>query len=334
MKRASLPLQRRECITLLGGAAAWPLVARAQQAGMPVIAFIDATSAVASARWTAAFRNGLNETGYTEGRNVAVEYHWLEGRYDRLPALMTELVGRRVAVIATPGSTPAALAAKAATTTIPIVFGVAEDPVKLGLVANLARPGGNATGVNFFVSEVVLKRLGLLRDLVPGAIRIAVMINPGNAATAEATLREVQKAADALGLQIHVVNASTSDEINAAFAAISHERVEALFLGPDAFFNSRRVQLVTLSALDRIPTAYSTRDYVEVGGLMSYGTNITDSFSQAGVYVGKILNGTKPAELPVIQSTKFEFVINLQTAKALSLDVPSGLLLAADEVIE
>jgi len=325
---------RRKFITLLGGAGTWPLAARAQQAAMPLIAFIDATSAVASARWTAAFRNGLNETGYTEGRNVAVEYHWLEGRYDRLPALLAELVGRRVAVIATPGSTPAALAAKAATTTIPIVFGVAEDPVKLGLVANLARPGGNATGVNFFVSEVVRKRLGLLRDLIPRAVRIAVMINSGNAATAEATLREVQNAADALGLQIHVVNASTSDEINAAFAAISHERVEALFLGPDAFFNSRRVQLVTLSALDRIPTAYSTRDYVEVGGLMSYGTNITDSFSQAGVYVGKILNGAKPAELPVIQSTKFEFVINLQTAKALGLDVPSGLLLAADEVIE
>ena len=321
-------------MSLLGGAAAWPLAARAQQAAVPVIAFIDARPVVASARWAAAVRNGLKETGYTEGRNAAVEYHWLEGRYDRLPALMDELVGRRVAVIATPGSTPAALAAKAATTTIPIVFGVAEDPVKLGLVASLARPGGNATGINFFVSEVVLKRLGLLRDLVPGAIRIAVMINPGNAATAEATLREVQNAADALGLQIHVVNASTSDEINAAFAAISHERVEALFLGPDAFFNSRRVQLVTLSALDRIPTAYSTRDYVEVGGLMSYGTNITDSFSQAGVYVGKILNGTKPAELPVIQSTKFEFVINLQTAKALGLDVPSGLLLAADEVIE
>ena len=325
---------RRKFITLLGGAGTWPLAARAQQAAMPLIAFIDATSAVASARWTAAFRNGLNETGYTEGRNVAVEYHWLEGRYDRLPALLAELVGRRVAVIATPGSTPAALAAKAATTTIPIVFGVAEDPVKLGLVANLARPGGNATGVNFFVSEVVRKRLGLLRDLIPRAVRIAAMINPGNAATAEATLREVQNAADALGLQIHVVNASTSDEINAAFAAISHERVEALFLGPDAFFNSRRVQLVTLSARDRIPTVYGTRDYVEVGGLMSYGTNITDSFSQAGVYVGKILNGTKPAELPVIQSTKFEFVINLQTAKALSLEVPSGLLLAADEVIE
>src|SRR5262252_2014154 len=245
-RRGDRMTTRRKFITLLGGAGTWPLAARAQQAAMPLIAFIDATSTVASARWTAAFRNGLNETGYTEGRNVAVEYHWLEGRYDRLPALLAELVGRRVAVIATPGSTPAALAAKAATTTIPIVFGVAEDPVKLGLVANLARAGGNATGVNFFVSEVVRKRLGLLRDLIPRAVRIAVMINSGNAATAEATLREVQNAADALGLQIHVVNASTSDEINAAFAAISHERVEALFLGPDAFFNSRRVQLVTL----------------------------------------------------------------------------------------
>jgi len=327
-------MKRREFILLLGGAAAWPLAARAQQSALPVIAFLDATSAVASARWTAAFRNGLNETGYTEGRNVAVEYHWLEGRYDRLPALVAELVGRRVAVIATPGSTPAALAAKAATTTIPIVFGVGEDPVKLGLVANLARPGGNATGINFFVSEVVLKRLGLLRDLVPGAVRIAVLINPGNVATAEATLREVKKAAGALKLQIYVVNASTSGEINTAFATISRERAEALFVAPDAFFNSRRVQLATLAARDRIPTAYSTRDYVEVGGLMSYGTNITDSFSQAGVYAGKILNGAKPAELPVIQSTKFEFVINLQTAKALGLDVPSGLLLAADEVIE
>jgi len=326
---------RRTFLAALGGAAAtWPLAAGAQQPTMPVIAFIDATSAIASARWTVAFRNGLNETGYTEGRNVAVEYHWLEGRYDRLPALLAELVGRRVAVIATPGSTPAALAAKAATTTIPIVFGVGEDPVKLGLVANLARPGGNATGINFFVSEVVLKRLGLLRDLVPGAVRIAVLINPGNVATAEATLREVKKAAGALKLQIYVVNASTSGEINTAFATISRERAEALFVAPDAFFNSRRVQLATLAARDRIPTAYSTRDYVEVGGLMSYGTNITDSFSQAGVYAGKILNGAKPAELPVIQSTKFEFVINLQTAKALGLDVPSGLLLAADEVIE
>ena len=327
-------MKRREFISLAGGAAACPLAARAQQSTMPVIAFVDATSAVASARWAAAFRNGLKETGYTEGRNAAVEYHWLEGQYDRLPALMAELVGRRVAVIATPGSTPAALVAKAATTTIPIVFGVAEDPVKLGLVSSLARPGGNATGINFFVSEVVLKRLGLLRDLVPGAIRIAVMINPGNAATAEATLREVQKAADALGLQIHVVNASTSGEIDAAFATISRERAEALFVGPDAFFNSRRVQLVTLATRDRIPAAYGTRDYVDVGGLMSYGTNITDSFSQAGVYVGKILNGAKPAELPVIQSTKFEFVINLQTAKALGFNVPPGLLVAADEVIE
>ena len=263
-----------------------------------------------------------------------VEYHWLEGKYDRLPALMADLVHRRVAVIATPAFNAATLVAKAATTTIPIVFLVAEDPVKLSLVASFAQPGGNATGINFFVSEVVLKRLGLLHDLVPGAVRIAVMINPGNAATAEATLREVQKAADAFGLQIHVLNASSSGEINAAFATISRERAEALFVAPDAFFNSRRVQLVTLATRDRSPAAYANRDSVEVGGLMSYGTNITDSFSQAGVYAGKILNGAKPAELPVIQSTKFEFVINLQTAKALGLDVPSGLLLAADEVIE
>ena len=272
-------MRRREFITLLGGAAsAWPLTARAQQPAMPVIAFIDATSAVASARWTAAFRNGLNETGYTEGKNVAVEYHWLEGRYDRLPALLAELVGRRVAVIATPGSTPAALAAKAATTTIPIVFGVGEDPVKLGLVANLARPGGNATGINFFVSEVVLKRLGLLHDLVPGAVRIAVMINPGNAATAEATLREVQKAADAFGLQIHVLNARTIDEIDAAFATLAHERPDALFVAGDAFFLDRRVQFATLTARERIPATYSVRELTAAGGLMSYGPTSRTSF--------------------------------------------------------
>jgi putative tryptophan/tyrosine transport system substrate-binding protein len=328
-------VRRREFITLLGGAAAaWPLAARAQQPALPVIGFVDAGSAVSSAQWATAFRQGLNEAGYTDGRNVTVEYHWLDGRYDRVPGVISDLVSRRVAVIATPGSVPATLAAKAATSTIPIVFGVGEDPVKLGLVANFARPGGNATGINFFVSEAVPKRLGLLRDLVPGAHRIAVMINPGNDATAEVTLKEVQKAAGAFGLQMQVLNASNRDEINAAFAAISRERAEALFVAPDGFFYSRRVQFATLAARDRIPAAYASRAYTEVGGLMSYGTDIADSFRQAGIYAGKILSGAKPADLPVTQSTKFEFVINLQTAKALGLAVPSGLLLAADEVIE
>jgi putative tryptophan/tyrosine transport system substrate-binding protein len=327
-------MKRREFITLIGGAVAWPLAARAQQAAMPVIGFVDLGSAVASAHFAAAFRNGLNETGYSDGKNLTVEYHWLEGRYDRLPALMTELVGRRVAVIATPISIPASLAAKAATAAIPIVFGVGEDPVKLGLVANLARPGGNATGVNFFVGEVVPKRLGLLRDLVPAAVRMAVMINPGNVALAETTVREVQKAAGALAMQIQIFEASTNREIDEAFAGIASARAEALFVAPDAFFLSRLEQMVTLAARNGIPAAYSSRYYTEIGGLMSYGADVLDSIRQVGVYAGKILNGAKPAELPVLQSTKFELVINLQTARALGLEVPPGLLLAADEVIE
>jgi len=326
---------RRAFLALLGGAAAaWPLAARAQQPAMPVVGFVDAGSAVASAQYAAAFRQGLNEAGYTDGRNVTVEYHWLEGRYDRLPGVIADLVSRRVAVIATPASIPASLAAKAATSTIPIAFGVGEDPVKLGLVANFARPGGNATGINFFVSEAVPKRLGLLRDLVPGAKRVAVIINPSNVATAEVTSKEVQKAAGDFGLQMQILNATSSDEINAAFAAISRERAEALFVAPDGFFSSRRVQLAILAARNGVPAAYPSRYFVEAGGLMSYGTDIADSFRQVGIYAGKVLSGVKPADLPVMQSTKFEFVLNLQTAKALGLDVPSGLLLAADEVIE
>jgi putative tryptophan/tyrosine transport system substrate-binding protein len=325
-------MRRREFITLLGTSAAWPLVAVAQQSVMPVVGFINSASADGSEQQTAAFRKGLRETGYIEGQNVTIEYRWAEGQHDRLPALAAELVGRRVAVIATPGSIAAALATKAATATIPIVFGVPEDPVRSGLVASLARPGGNATGMNFFVSEAVPKRLGLLRDLVPGAVRIAVMINPGNVVTAETALREVQKAADAFGLQI--LNASNRGEIDAAFAAMSVERAEALFVAPDFFFHSRRVQLATLAARNAIPATYANRDYAEAGGLMSYGTNVTDSFRQVGVYVGRILRGEKPADLPVTQSTKFEFVINLRTARALGLDVPPGLLVAADEVIE
>jgi putative ABC transport system substrate-binding protein len=328
-------MNRRRFIAALGGTvAAWPLAARAQQPPMPLIGFINAGAAVASGHYAAAFRKGLSETGYIEGQNVTIEYHWLDGQYDRVPALAAELAGRRVTVIATPGSTPVSVAAKAATATIPIVFGVAEDPVKLGLVTSLARPGGNATGINFFPNEAVPKRLGLLHDLVPRAVRLAVIINHSNVESAEATLREVRKAAGAIGLQFVVLNASTSREIDAAFAAILHERSDVLFVAPDQFFGSRRVQFATLAARSGIPAAYSNREYAEVGGMMSYGTNVMDMVRQTGVYAGQILKGAKPADLPVVQSTKFEFVINLQTARALGLDVPPGLLLAADEVIE
>ena len=330
----AIGIGRRQFISALGGAIAWPLAARAQQPALPVVGFINGGSADATARYVAAFRKGLNETGYVEGQNVTVEYHWLEGQYDRLPALVADLVRRRVAVIATPGSAPAALAAKAATATIPIVFGVGEDPVQLGLVASLARPGGNATGINFFVQEVVAKRLRLLHDLVPKAVRVAVLVNPANASSAETTLREVQEAAPTIGLQIQILNATTIGEIDAAFAALARERPDALFVAPDAFFTSRRVQFATLTARDRIPAAYANRDFVAAGGLMSYGTDLADMFRQVGVYTGNILKGAKPADLPVLQSTKFEFVINLQTARALGIEVPPGLLAIADEVIE
>jgi putative ABC transport system substrate-binding protein len=326
-------MRRREFITLLGGAVSCPLAARAQQPVMPIIGFVSGRSPESSVRIGAAFRKGLNETGTVEGQNVTVEYHWLEGQLDRLPSLMADFVRRRVAVIATPSS-PAALAAKAATTTIPIVFGVAEDPVKLGLVASLAQPSGNATGINFFFTEVLAKRLRLLHDLVPKAVRIAVLVNPGNAPNAEATLREIPEAARALGLQIQILNAGTSREIEAAFATLVRDRADALFLAPDAFFVSRRVQFVTLTARHGIPAAYATREEVEAGGLMSYGTDILDMYRQVGVYTGQILKGAKPADLPVMQSTKFEFVINMQTARALGLEVPLGLTAGADEVIE
>jgi putative ABC transport system substrate-binding protein len=328
-------MSRREFITLLGGAAAgWPLTALAQQPSLPVVGFVNARSSDASVRLADAFRKGLTETGYVEGHNVTVEYHWLDGKYDRLPSLMADLVGRRVAVIAIPGSNPAALAAKAATTSIPIVFGVGEDPVKLGLVASLARPGGNATGINFFLSEIVAKRLGLLHELVPKAVRIAVLVNPANASTAEATLREIPEAARALGLQIQILNASTSREIEAAFATLARDGADALFVAADGFFVSRRVQFATLATRHAIPMAHATRETVEAGGLMSYGTDNGDMFHQVGVYTGRVLKGAKPADLPVVQSTKFEFVINLQTARTLGLEIPATLLARADEVIE
>ena len=326
-------MKRRKFITLLGGAAAaWPLAARAQQPAMPVVGFVSA--GLPDAPLIAGFRKGLNEAGYVESQNVTVEYHWLAGQFDRLPVLMADLAHRRVAVIATPAGILASQAAKAATTTIPIVFSVGEDPVKLGLVDSLARPGGNATGINIFTVEVTAKRLGLLHDLVPKSVRIAVLVNPANAPIAETTLRDIPEAARALGLQIHIVNASTSREIEAAFAALVREQADALFVAGDAFFNSRRVQLATLAAHYRIPAAYSLREAVEAGGLMSYGADRADMYRQVGVYTGQILKGAKPADLPVLQSTKFEFVINAQTARLLGIEVPNALQLLADEVIE
>jgi putative ABC transport system substrate-binding protein len=328
-------MRRRDFVTLLGSAvAAWPLAARAQQPAMPVVALVNSRSAEVSSLHRAAFLKGLNETGTVEGQNVTVEYHWLEGQYDRLPSLMADLVHHRVAVIATPGFTAGAQAAKAATKTIPIVFSVAEDPVKLGLVTSLARPGANATGVNMFNAEMAAKRLGLLHDLVPKAVRIAALVNPASAQITETMLRDIPEAARALGLQTQILNASTSREIEAAFATLVRDRADALFVAPDGLFSSRRVQFATLAAHHRVPAAYALREFVEAGGLMSYGTDIVDMFRQVGVYTGQILKGTKPADLPVIQASKFEFVINLQTARALGIEVPNALLLIADETIE
>ena len=326
-------VKRREFITLLGGAAAtWPLAARAQQPAMPVVGFLHAGLPGPWAPQTAVFRQGLAEAGYLEGRNVAIEYRLAEGQYNRLPAMAEEMVRRQVAVIVA-FPIPAAAAARGATTTIPIVFNVAGDPVKLGLVAGLARPGGNATGVNTFQAELGAKHLGLLRELLPTAARVGLLVNPTNE-NVEGVTKDVVAAAYTLGVQIEVVQASDIREIEIAFATLIRNKANALLIGSDVFFSSRRVQLATLTTRHAIPAVQNVREFAEVGGLMSYGTSLTEAFRQLGVYTGRILKGAKPADLPVVQSTKFEFVINLPTARALGIDVPPTLLARADEVIE
>jgi putative tryptophan/tyrosine transport system substrate-binding protein len=326
-------MRRRTFITLLGGAAAWPLAASAQQGAVPVIGFLHPQSAEAFADNLRGLRQGLKETGYVEGENVAFELRWADGQLERLPELAVDLVRRRVAVIAT-ASPPAAFAAKEATATIPIVFGMAQDPVKLRLVASLARPGSNLTGINFLLTELAAKRLELLREMVPAAKQVAVLVNPAQAMNTESTLQEVQAAAQAMGLQVRVLNVATNREIDAVFAGFEHGRPDALFVGSGTLFTGRRVQLTQWAAHHRMPASYAGREYVEAGGLMSYGSNTADAFRQIGAYVGRILKGTKPADLPVVQSSKFELVINHQTARILGLDVPPTLLARADEVIE
>ena len=324
-------MRRREFITLLGGAAAaWPLAARAQQPAMPVIGFLSGALPGAYAPFAAAFHKGLKEAGYAEGVNAAIEYRWAEGEVGRLPALATELVRKQVAVIVATGGVSSALAAKAATTTIPIVFLVGEDPVKVGLVASLGRPGGNATGVNFLVAELGSKQLGLLHEFVPAAVRVGLLVNPPT----ELAITDVTAAASAIGIQIDVVRASNSREIQAAFGTLVRNRADALVVGPGSFFASRRLQLATLATRHAIPAVYNVREYAEAGGLMSYGTSQTEAYRQVGIHTGKILKGAKPADLPVMQSTKFELVINLPTAQALGIEVPPTLLARADEVIE
>ena len=327
-------MKRRTVLTMLGGAAAaWPLTARAQQPSMPVIGFLHSQSSDALSSRVNAFRQGLRDMGYVEGENVAIEYRWAENQMDRLPALAADLVRRQVAAIAVV-SEPATFAAKAATKTIPIVFGVANDPVMLGLVASLARPEGNLTGVNFFTAELTTKRLEVLRELVPAMTRVAVLINPANAALTEPAWKDVQAAARVMGLQTHLLNASTSGEINAAFASLGGERPDALFVGPDPLYVSRRVQLTHLATRHAVPAAYSVRDFAEAGGLLSYGSNIPEAWRQVGAYTGRVLKGAKPADLPVVQSSKFELVINAETARMLGLSVPASILAIADEVIE
>jgi ABC-type uncharacterized transport system substrate-binding protein len=325
---------RREFITLLGGAAAvWPLAGRAQQAAMPVIGLLVAGSPGSSAQVAApAFRQGLAEAGYVEGSNVAIEYRYAEGQYDRLQAMATDLVQRKVAaIVASP--TPAALAAKSATATLPIVFSVPDDPVKLGLVASFSRPGGNATGVSFLLSGLGAKQMGLLRELVPSATRFGLLVNPANE-NAEAVTRDLKAAASRIGIEVAIVQASDNREIDVAFATLVRNMADALVVGTDPFFYTRRVQLATLAARHALPTVYNVREYAEAGGLLSYGTSLSEALRLTGVYTGRIIKGEKPADLPVVQSTKFAMVINLVTARALGLEVPPTLLATADEVIE
>jgi putative ABC transport system substrate-binding protein len=324
-------MRRREFITLLGSAAAWPLAARAQQSAMPVIGFLAPVAT--NEDQLRGFQQGLKQTDFVEGENVSILYRSAENEIDRLPALAVDLARRRVAVIATVGQ-PAAFAAKNATATIPILFIATEDPVRLGLVTSLARPGGNLTGVNIFATELVAKRLALLRELVPAAARLAVLVDPANKTITEPTLREVESAARAMGLQIQVLNASNGREIGAAFAAFERERPDALFVSIGVLFTARRVQLATLAVRHMIPMTSGNRQITEVGGLMSYGANIAEAFRQVGVYAGRILKGEKPADLPVVQATKFELVINAETARMFGLTVPPTLLATADEVIE
>jgi putative ABC transport system substrate-binding protein len=327
-------VKRRAFITLLGGSAlAWPLAGRAQQPAVPVIGYLGAASPHTGVQILAALRQSLAEAGYVEGRNVMIEPHWAEGQYDRLPTMAAEMVRRQVAVIVATGGTAAALAAKAATTTIPLVFSVTDDPIALGLAASLARPGGNATGVTFLLAELGAKQLGLLREMVPAATRIGLLVNPNNT-TSTAQTSDVVAAASDIAATIEVVHARDSREIEAAYAALVRNRADALLVGTDPFLFSRRVQLATLAARHAIPAIYPVRENAEVGGLMSYGTSLTEVYRQVGAYTVRILKGSNPADLPVVRSTKFELVINLPTARALGLDVPPMLLARADEVIE
>ena len=333
-RRGDRMMRRREFITLLGGAAAaWPLAARAQQPAMPVVGFLYSQSPEVLSEMLRRFRQGLQETGFVEGDNVTIEYRWAENQTDRLPALAVDLVRRQVAVIVAM-DTPSALVAKAATGTITIVFNTGSDPVRDGLVASLARPGGNLTGVNFFAADLAAKRLGLLRELVPGAVRIAVLVNPAHASIAEATLRDVEVAARDIGVKVEVLNASTAREIGEAFSALARDRPDALLVGSGPFINARRVQLALLAVRYGIPAIYTGRTYVEAGGLISYGASLPAAWHQAGVYTGRILKGAKASDLPVLQASKFEMVINTETARMLGLTVPPSLLATADEVIE
>jgi putative tryptophan/tyrosine transport system substrate-binding protein len=326
-------MRRRNFIALLGGATTWPILARAQQPEMPMIGCLNSAAAAPIEHLLAAFRRGLSETGYIEGQNVAIEYRLAEGQYDRLPALAADLVNRRVSVIATGGGTVSALAAKASTATIPIIFISDSDPVKIGLVASINRPGGNVTGIHQLTAGLEAKRFGLLHELVPGATTIAVLVNP-NYSDAEAQIREVQDAARTLGLQLHILKASSESDFDAAFATVIERRAGAILIASDPFLFSRRNQLVALAARHAVPAIYQFRECAAVGGLMSYGTRITDSYHQVGVYTGRILKGARPADLPVVQSTKFEFVINLKTAKSLGLTISPTLVAQADDVIE